>query len=374
MLPSRDAPQSIAIVTSGLGAGGAEQVIAQLAHHWLSAGKRVEIVSFDDLEDPVYHVFPAEVGLHRLSVAGTAQRVWALRKRLAHIQPDVVVSFLTKINLIAALATFGMDVRLVCSERNNPRRQDAHPFWNQALRLAYRRADLIICQTQGVRRCFGASLQDRIVVIPNPVPAGEAGTGNRQQNRVCAVGRLTRQKGFDRLLEAFAAISHRYPEWNLDIWGEGPDRAALERQIDALGLSGRANLRGLSPQPRSWAAEADVFVLSSRYEGFPNALGEAMAAGLPVAAVDCEFGPADLIEHGVTGLLVPEEDAQDLSRALARLMANAGLRDRLGKAARASVARFRPERVLRLWDAALEPRYSSASPPRSSIHVAVKGR
>ncbi|WP_054440266.1 glycosyltransferase [Novosphingobium sp. ST904] len=120
-----------------------------------------------------------------------AGRVAALRRVLAARRPQVLVSFLTKNNLIAALATTGTGIRLVCSERNNPERQAAHPLWNLLLRLLYRRADAIVCQTDAVRRCFPASVRGKLVTIANPVPPPDVPRAAGDTRRLCAVGRLT---------------------------------------------------------------------------------------------------------------------------------------------------------------------------------------
>ncbi len=366
-------PLHIAILASGLGAGGAEQVIAQLTRHWCAAGHRLSIIAFDRPGDRVYHRLPAEVALHRLGgragAGGMAGRVFALRRVLAAERPAVLISFLTKNNLIAALATLGTGTRLVCAERNNPERQDAHPLWNRALGLLYRRADAIVCQTEAVRRCFTAAVRGRLVTIPNPVAPPDVFPSADEQRRICAVGRLTHQKGFDLLLQAFAAIAPRFAGWSLTIHGEGPDRAALEARIVDLGLEGRVALPGLSTVPRGWVAECDLFVLSSRYEGFPNVLGEAMAAGLPVIAADCDFGPADMVENGRSGVLVVPEDPAALGHALAEMIENPAARQRMGAAAAQAMARFAPERVLARWDQLLatvtatgKARRTSASP------------
>ncbi|TCU62126.1 glycosyltransferase involved in cell wall biosynthesis [Novosphingobium sp. PhB57] len=358
----------IAILASGLGAGGAEQVIAQLAHHWCAAGHTVDVIAFDRPEDPVFHRLPQPVTLHRLGggsgFAGMAGRVAALRRVLQARQPQVFVSFLTKNNLIAALATLGTPTRLVCAERNNPERQGTHPLWNLLLRLLYRRADAIVCQTAAVRRCFPAAVLAKLVTIANPVPAPDVMRAEGEVKRLCAVGRLTHQKGFDLLVQAFAAVAPLWPDWRLDIWGEGPERAALEAQVSALGLEGRVLLRGLSPRPRAWVEEAGIFVLSSRYEGFPNVLGEAMAAGLPAIAADCDFGPADMVEHGRSGLLVASEDTAALSQAMAGLIADPLARSRMGAEAAEAMARFQPARILQQWDQVLaqvvSPRHRGA--------------
>jgi glycosyltransferase involved in cell wall biosynthesis len=344
----------IAFVVAGLGAGGAERVIALLADRFLAAGRAVTVIAFDHPGDPVYHVFDRRVRLLRLGgrrggLAAVAGRVRRLRKLLAQEKFGVVFSFLTKINVISLLAAIGLPVAVVACERNNPQRQAAHPVWQQLLHRLYPRAAAIVLQTEASRACLPGAVAARARVIANPiaVPPGIA-NGPRPQ-RLVAVGRLEAQKGFDLLLEAFAQVAPRHPQWQLAIWGEGPLRAALEAQLAALGLAGRAALPGLSATPGAWLATTGVFVLSSRYEGFPNALAEAMAAGLPVVAFDCRFGPGELIRNRIGGVLVPEGDVSGLAAALDGVMGDSILQSRLGAAARLAAGAYAPDYIFGMW-------------------------
>ncbi|KRA83599.1 glycosyltransferase family 4 protein [Altererythrobacter sp. Root672] len=346
----------ISILTSGLGAGGAERVIAQLAAHWCDTPYRLSIITFDHAEDAVFHPLPSNVAVERLGdttgsgLTGAIRKTFALRKALRRDPPDLLISFLTKNNLLAAIASIGLPTGLVCCERNNPERQKVHPLWNFLLPAAYRRADAIVCQTEGVKRCFPRSVADKLVVIPNPF-AGLDRTGPETAGKdICAVGRLTEQKGFDLLIDAFSRALPDFPGWNLHIWGSGHDLEALEQQISDLGLSESVHMRGISPRPGGWLDNADLFVLSSRYEGFPNALGEAMAAGLPIVATACDFGPEEMLDHGVSGWLVRNEDPAALAAGLKHLMSDSALRVRLGDGATKAVQRYAPAVVFRQWD------------------------
>lgn len=364
-MTSNTEPKPIAKVTfviSGLGAGGAERVISQIAAHWNDRGITVEIASFDAPGDPEFHHFRPGIVRHRLGANTTGKargrlakldNLHNLRRLLKRSRPDVVVSFLTKNNLLALIATTGLTIPVICCERNNPERQEKHPAWNRLLAIAYRRARLIICQTDAVKRCFSPSVQDRLRVIPNPISAWPQERGPSLPPRIVAVGRLTEQKGFDVLLDAFAAIEPAAAGWQLDIYGEGPQRSALEAQITRLGIADSVQLMGNSVTPGGWVEHADLFVLSSRYEGFPNVLGEAMAAGLPVIATRCDFGPAEMIESGRSGLLVDPEDPNSLAKALHRCIEDTGLREQLGKQAKQATGAFSPARVMREWDAVL---------------------
>lgn len=353
----------IAIVITGLGPGGAEGVLAQLARHWIEIGWRVTVISFDRPEDPVFHDFPRQAELVRLGrpaargkIAGAAsvlRRAIRLRNAIKQHKPKVVLSFLTKNNLLALVATLWMKLPVVCSERNNPERQDAHALWNRLLRLAYRRAALIVCQTRGVTRCLPGAVRHRVVVIPNPIPIRANPTQSRKISRIAAVGRLTHQKGFDILLAAFAGLHDRFSGWHLDVWGEGEEYRALDQLIRNYGLEGKATLRGTSERPGSWIEETDIFVLPSRYEGFPNVLAEAMVAGIPVVSAKCDFGPGEIITHDRDGLLVAPEDPDALAQGLGRLMKDAGLRERMGRRAAQSARRYAPDAILPKWDMAL---------------------
>lgn len=364
-------------VISGLGAGGAERVVSQIASHWQARGVEVAIVSFDRAEDAEFHHFDPAITRHRLGRSGRDRvsgklaklhNLVDLRRLLREDTPDVIIPFLTKNNLIALLASRRMAIPVICCERNNPAQQQKHPAWNALLARAYRHARLIICQTEAVKRCFPREVGDRLRVIPNPISAWPTARPPTLPRTIVAVGRLTEQKGFDVLIDAFASLA-AVTDWQLQIFGEGPLRGALEAQIKRLELSDKAALMGTSAAPGEWVGNAGLFVLSSRYEGFPNVLGEAMAAGLPVIATDCDFGPAELVAHGRTGLLVPPGDTDALARAMADCIASEDLRRQLGANAAKAIRKFAPEWVMQQWDAALAEALSTHTPPSPATYA-----
>jgi glycosyltransferase involved in cell wall biosynthesis len=353
-------PLHIVIVIAGLGAGGAERVISLIAGDWVARGHLVSLVSFDEPGAPIFHAFDPRIRLVRLGVraargrlAGmhaTVRRLRALRRELDDLSPDIVISFLTKINVLTLLASLGTGRPVIVSERNNPHMQQANHLWAWMIALLHWRADGIVMQTQASLECLRAAARRRACVIPNPITISPIAGPARGGFVLAAVGRLTWQKGFDLLIKAFAHVADRHPDWQLVIWGEGDARPALERQIVDEGLSGRITLPGNSASPDVWTGQADAFVMSSRYEGFGNALCEAMAAGLPVVSFDCDYGPGEIIDSEENGVLVPKGDVEALAAALDRLMANADLRARLGLAARTVAARFDPSTIVERWD------------------------
>lgn len=361
--PRNARPLNIAIIVAGLGAGGAERVISLIAGDWVTKGNDVTIISFDGEKDPIFHRFDDRIQLVRLGISmggggfaglkASLRRYVMLRKTLNCLAPDITLSFLTKINVLTLLACLGSKRRLVISERNNPQMQSASRIWRLLLARLHWRADAIIMQTRGSLKCLKGSSRWRARVIPNPISIAPIAEPARPRSVLTAAGRLTPQKGFDMLIDAFAIVASHHRDWVLTIWGEGECRPALEMQIARLGLGDRIRLPGNSPSPNHWTGQADAFVLSSRYEGFGNALGEAMAAGLPVAAFDCDYSPSDMIFPDQNGLLVPDGDVSALAKALDRLMGDAALRERLGRAASEMSNRFHLGTVMKRWDRVL---------------------
>jgi glycosyltransferase involved in cell wall biosynthesis len=164
------------------------------------------------------------------------------------------------------------------------------------------------------------------------------------------VGRLTEQKGFDLLISTFARLAARHPDWDLIILGEGPSRPQLEDLVRSHNLSERIFLPGQAGNIAEWYRAAEIYAMSSRFEGFPNTLAEALAHGLPAVSFDCDTGPRDIIRHQVDGLLVPAGDEDALAAALSRLMNNAALRQQFAMRAVEARERFSMERIAGMWE------------------------
>lgn len=350
----------ILFVLSALGAGGAERVVTALCNYWCARGLDVAIATFEAPDRPSFYPLDPGIRVHRLDVAPAPQsvaaarqtwlRVGALSALIRRKRPAVVISFLTKINVITLLAA-PKDVPVIVSERNNPTLQSFNAFWRAAQALTFPRAYALVAMTQGAVDAYPASQRPNAAVIPNPVIIPERIERLSDGRTLTAVGRLTRQKRFDLLLDAFARIASDFSDWRLTIWGEGEERAALEAQRNRLGLAGRVSLPGLSETPGAWLKTADAFVLSSDFEGWGNVIAEAMAFGLPVLSTDCDFGPREMIKDGVSGLLVPHNDAAALAGGLARLVGDAALRARLGAAAKERAAAFALPPITQRWEA-----------------------
>ena len=349
----------LSLVTWSLGPGGAERVLSSLANEWTRDHEVTFITLSGDFPD---HFQPTDRERRirlRMELADSflktiktnALMARDLRRALESIDAEVVVSFMDRTNNQVLLATRGLNIPVVVSERVDPRFHQIPRKARLLRRVLYPRADAVVVQTESVRRwCERFIKPANVWVIPNPVqPCPHPET--ERQRMVVAVGRLVPEKGFDVLLEAFASATRSFPDWTLTILGEGPERSALQFLARSYGIEGRVSFPGVVDDPSKYLARAGLFVLSSRYEGFPNALLEAMACGTPSIATDCPSGPSEIVRDGVDGLLVAVEDPDGLAGEMRRLMGNPMLRHELGQQAKGVTERFALDQVLDHWSA-----------------------
>lgn len=364
---------SIFFLVNSMQGGGAERVAATLCNHWAETGHKVTLVPtfsgrgdcFYPLDERVHLEYLADrVGNRSRSAFNKIRRFITLRRMIRESNPDVVVSFFPYVNVAAVLTSWNLQIPVVVSERTYPPAILLGSALELLRRLTYRRASSVVVQTQRTLQWLEVCCSSaRGRVIPNPViyplPCGEPVVNPstvvaRTRRLALAVGRLGKEKGFDQLIEAFGALALQNPEWDLIILGEGSERKNLEQLRDCLGMKSRVHLPGRVGNPGDWYALADMYVMSSHFEGFPNTLLEAMAHGLPAVSFDCETGPADIIRHGVDGFLVPpSEGVEGLARAMDTLMRDEGMRQRMGEEAIAVRDRFSAQRIMAEWDEVL---------------------
>lgn len=347
--------------------GGAERVITRMSNYWAERGWDIIVATADDgVHPPFQHLDPRvrQVPLalisHSRGGLGPGERyfplrVFKLRNFFLITKPDVIISFMHPNYITALLAAWRLDIPVIVGNRNNARKRTDSLAWSVLQKITYPLASRIVEQTENGFEHIPQALRTRVRVIPNPVvapPAPRLDIGNPARNTqpcVVAMGRLVHQKGFDLLIQAFASIASKHPAWKLEIWGEGTERHNLETLCKNLGLSQRIYLPGLTSQPFDVFRNAEIFVLSSRYEGFPNVLTEAMSVGIPAISFACPHGPASIIRNGVDGILVPPEDVEGLAFAMDGLMENARQRKHLGEEARQVIERFGVDSVMLKW-------------------------
>ncbi|MEK6257020.1 MAG: glycosyltransferase family 4 protein [Planctomycetota bacterium] len=373
----------LALIISTLKAGGAERVMATLANAWVKRGDCVTLITLGSVDDDFY---PLDSRVHRIGlnlVKNTygvfdrfhtfCRRASALRHSVGATDPSVVISFVNRTNLLTQVATWGLPLPVIVSERNDPREESSPLSMRLLRRVLYPQADAVVVQTNSVLAwAKKVAPKGRSVVIPNPVGHPKKIWAPTGQQKIVAIGRLNRQKGFDVLIEAFAKIAPLHPHWTLDIYGEGPERLSLELMIQNLRLTDRVMLRGIISDISSPLVEAGLFVMPSRYEGFPNALLEAMACGCPVISTDCPSGPAEIIRMNYDGWLVPPDDVNALANSMSFLVNSAADRQRLGANASTVLDRFGIDRILELWDGLFHQLSGSGHPAMTVSDVKTK--
>lgn len=352
MIPAMSAP------------GGAERTMSYLATH-LAQQHDVALLTLERPRAVAFFPLPDSVQLVQLDKLGgrgairlfkVLSRFSAIRREVRVRAPDVVVSFMDTMNVAALVSCIGLGIPVIVSERNDPALHRIGHAKELMRDWLYTLARLVVVQTPRVARHFSQS-KSILRVIPNPVPIAPARAHPDRPNaegrlRIIAVGRLEPHKGFDRLIEAFAQLAEKYPDWDISVFGEGPQRPRLEALVHAYRLDSRVQLPGLVKDVSVQLGAANLIAFPSRYEGFPNALAEGLAAGLPAIGLRGVSGVEDLIVDGKTGILVDDEPGT-LTAALSRLMGSAEMRRNLGEAARNHVEQWAPAHVLRLWETTL---------------------
>ncbi len=343
--------KKVAFFLGSMGRGGAERVISILANEYAKQGWNADIaILLSNIVD-----YELDEKIRILDFTGkTANRILRLPMWLKSIRnyvktekPDVIVSFVARINVLVLLACIGLKTKIVISERNDPTYDGRGAVTRLLTKLLYPKADKIIFQTQRVKAMFDKKVQDNGVVIPNPISvaleASEAG-----EKKIVSVGRLTKQKNQKMLIEAFAAAVKKHPEYSLTIYGEGDLRPELENKAKELGVSDKVFLPGNILRVHEEIANAEFFVLPSDYEGLSNALLEAMMMGLPCISTDCA-GSDEYIESGKNGLLVPVGDGQAMKEAILYMIEHEEERKAFGKEAKRVSEIVSMENVMKKW-------------------------
>lgn len=356
---------NIIFLTSSLGSGGAERVATTLCNTWATRGDKITLVPtfsggghpFYEVSDKVELIYLADiVGRKTKNLLGYAKRLYALRKLISDRTPDVIISFLPNVNVAAILASVFLRIPLIICERSDPSVLPYSFSWKMLCKATYRFADMLTVQTESVANKIPAlySGLSKVRTMPNPLPEeihSIKATTNGNRKILLSLGRLSSEKQVDKMIDAFSSVASRFDDWDLHIYGDGPLLSSLNSKIEELGLESRAFLKGRTSEPWAIMAGANIFVMTSMYEGFPNALLEAMGIGLPCVVFDCPSGPREITRDGIDAVLVPLNDQKGLVSALENVMSNEDLRFLLGNQARESVlSRFRLAAVINNWD------------------------
>ena len=344
------------MVIPSLNAGGMERVMSELANYFA----KMEIVDLHLVlygkKPEIFYPLPKNISIHKpVSIFIENRRLWStlnrfyfLRKVIKKIQPDSILSFGEYWNSFVLIALYRLKFPVYISDRCQPDKDfgKLHTFFRKWL---YPKAAGIIAQTNIAQDIFQKQkLNENIQVIGNPIRKIEVGKASiKKENIILTVGRLISTKHHDNLIKIFARINN--PEWKLVIVGDDAikqkNKISLQKLIEELNLEGQVVLAGSRNDVDSFYQKSKIFAFTSSSEGFPNVLGEAMSAGLPVVAYDCMAGPSEMISNGENGFLIPLFDDELFTDKLQELVNNEHLRKEITVKAKVSIAKFSPDKV-----------------------------
>lgn len=333
---------------TGMPMGGAERVMSTLANEFVNKGHQVRLITLKKavsaykLDERVEFIGgnadikSSNAIVRKLETFGSIiKSIVFYRKQLKEYNQDTVLSFLTNTNLLAIINNYFSLKKypIIVSERCDPRTRSKLliKFCNKIYPLA----NCIVCQSKEIENYFfNQNNNVNTAVIPNPINEeciNKEYIDNREQ-RIVAVGRLNNQKNYDLLIDAFYDIEKDYPNHRVEIYGQGPEKDRLQNKVDKLGLSNKILFMGTKQNVMKSVANAQLYLMTSNFEGFPNALAEAMASGMPVISTNFPTGVAkELIQDDVNGYVVPVGDRKKLSEAIVKIISDEKIQAKMSK-------------------------------------------
>jgi len=319
----------ILFVTHGLGPGGAERVLSQIANYFSEMNYEVSIIIFNEFEkEKSFYPLNSAIKIIKINnykknivlyskIRSLINIVFSLKEVFQKEEPDIIISFITLTNIFSTIAATMARKKIILSEHTNYKRnsKDILGFFRY---IIYPFANAVVVLTNHDRAEY--SFVKNVYTIHNPLLLENKYLNIKREKIILGVGRLIHLKGFDLLIKAFYKLKTK--DWKLVIVGEGPERNKLESLINNLGLNEYVSLAGLTTDVEKYYKKASIFVLSSRTEGFPGALCEAMGYGCASIAFNCHTGPSDIINNKVNGVLVEPENEEQLSCEIQNLIDN----------------------------------------------------
>lgn len=342
----------ILFVISSIGIGGEQRVASILTNYFIEKDNSVDIVTFKKDEKGFKYNEKIKVFLLNKGkgITKNLKRISKIRKLIKRGNYDVIIGFAVIPSIICSIANIGMDYPVIVCERNDP---DIYPrIWKLIRSIAYKFATGAVFQTTDAKEYFRKDLFKKSIVIPNPIELSKMPELQCVSKRKVIVNtsRLTPAKNHELLIKAFSNIATDFPDYKLEIYGDGPLRNRLIDIINELDLSDRIVLHKATPDVLEKIKNSEIFVLPSNHEGFPNSLAEAMAMGIACISTDCRIGgPKDMIENNKNGLLINVNDTNNLEKALRKLINDNNFREQISKEAYKIKYKLESQKICAMW-------------------------
>lgn len=342
--------KKIVFVANRLGGGGAERVLTILANALKNKGYDISILYYNSY-DKIYNIECNTSQICSENINSNIKKVVKLRNRLKEENPDFIISFEYFINIRVILASIGLNAKVVISERNDPNKLNNRIIAKKIRDILYNFCDSLVCQTPDAKKYFSERVQKKTTVIPNPIRGDLPKWANENSNlEIINFCRLEKQKNIPLLIDAFKIFSSYFPEYILNIYGEGKERDNIEKYIDDNKLSKYVKIHNFSENIHEIASKARMFVLSSDYEGLSNSMLESMAIGIPVICTDCPIGGAKMvIKDKINGILVPCGDKESMAEAMISIASNIKYSLKLSRNALKIREELSIENIVNIW-------------------------
>lgn len=352
---------------------GIERTLTDKANYLANSGHQLTFVTYQQGNHPISYILHPSISYYDIDCKAYLLCRYPLLKRIVktiklklefrrkwislvcQIVPDVIVTttnsaeFMSEILAVRTCAPIIIESHIAYTVQANVSSLLRYLRWKYRL-YVYRKCDLFIALTEGDAMYWKQHIP-RVAKVDNPVTkyVDSPYLEKREEGRIISVGRMNNtQKRFDRLIDAFSTIAEKYPQWHIDIFGEGDLQKSLEQQIENLGLKSRVLIHPSTSNIYSEYLRSELFVLSSDYEGFGLVIVEAMACGVPVISTDCPFGPSEIIEDGLTGLLSKMEVC-DLAKKIEWMITHSDLRKKMGQKGHEAAKRYQLDVVMNDW-------------------------
>ena len=343
--------KNVTFVSGRLGGGGSERVLTLVANQMRRDGYNVSIIAFGQMAK----VYDNECPVTILKFTNDFNQIAALRKEIKKQNPNAVIAFEYYVGMKTVLATRGLGIKVVVSERNDPHKLDAQPIKKYLRNLLYGWADTIVCQTDDAKAYFSNRIQKKAVVISNPIKNGLPLWSGGQSHTIINYCKLEKQKNLPLLIKSFDMIKGKYSDWSLEIYGEGAEKQKLIDLIKSKGLQESVKIYPFAENIHEIAATKYMFVSSSDFEGISNSMLEAMAMGMPVVCTDCPIGGAKMmINIYKNGILVQKQSPENLASAMEYLIRHENAASEMAKSAESLRKKYALSQITREWENLLE--------------------
>ena len=349
--------KEIIILTTTLGGNGAERILTELSNEWVRSGNRVIVMQIGVDDNSSSYILDERVERINVRAKRKNRVLWYIKEVQAVIKTlndhknATALAFLSQSFYILSIASFFTKNKIVFSERNDPTRWPKKWIHRKARDMAFCKADVCVFQTKEAMSYFPKKARDKGIVIPNPCNPNlpERFIGERRKVIITA-SRLHNQKNLPMLIKAFYSFHKEFPEYRLEIYGEGEERHNLESLVDSLGLGESVALPGFAKNIHEIMVDCAMYICSSDYEGISNSMLEALGMGVPTISTDCPVGGArEMIQSGMNGLLVPVGDDESLFMAMKRIAEDQSFADMLSENACRIKADYTIQAIANKW-------------------------